>query len=116
MMSKEKQIEEMARAMCCFSEELACSDCSNYCFFKDYAERVYNAGYRKQSEGKWEWFEVWSPSTPEHPGKCNDCGWECSRCKVALRDMVGGYWYDASTMPELPFCPNCGARMGGGAE
>lgn len=46
-MSKEKQIEEMARAMCCFSEELACSDCSNYCFFKDYAERVYNAGYRK---------------------------------------------------------------------
>lgn len=68
-------------------------------------------GYRKQSEGEWEWFEVWSPSTPEHPGKCNDCGWECSRCKVALRDMVGGYWYDASTMPELPFCPNCGAKM-----
>lgn len=117
MMSKEKQIEEMAEIMrhsCekeCRRNKYGEFDCE-YCE----AELLYNAGYRKQSEGKWEWFEVWSPSTPEHPGKCNDCGWECSRCKVALRDMVGGYWYDASTMPELPFCPNCGARMGGGEE
>ena len=46
-MSKEKQIEEMARAMCPFSKNTLCRECSDECFYKDYAERAYNAGYRK---------------------------------------------------------------------
>lgn len=41
--------------------------------------------------GRWEWFEEWSPSTPESPKECTDCGWRCGRCKVKLDDMVG--WY-----------------------
>lgn len=48
-MSKEKQIEEMARAMCSFSKNTLCRECSDECFYKDYAERAYNAGYRKQA-------------------------------------------------------------------
>lgn len=115
MMSKEKQVGEMAKVMCGYYGTEKCYDCRYYCacHIKQEANRLYNAGYRKQEEGEWEWFEVWSPSTPGHPGKCEDCGWQCSRCKVELKDMVGGYWCDVSTMPELPFCPNCGAKMKG---
>lgn len=49
-MSREKQIEEMARAMCPFSKNTLCRECSDECFYKDYAEKAYNADYRKQSE------------------------------------------------------------------
>lgn len=62
----------------------------------------------------WEWFEEWSPSTPEHPRECDDCGWRCGRCKAALEDVVGGYWDNFYEEPKLTYCPNCGARMGGG--
>ena len=72
--------------------------------------------YRKQSEGEWEWFEEWNPSTPEHPRECDDCGWRCGECKTALADIVGGYWDDPDEKPNLNFCPNCGAKMKGGAE
>ena len=65
-------------------------------------------------QGEWEWFEEWSPSTPEYPAECDDCGWRCGRCKTALEDMVGGYWDDAFTRPMLDYCPNCGAKMKGG--
>lgn len=82
----------------------------------DIAEALYNAGYRKQKEGEWEWFEEWNPSTPEHPIECDDCGWRCAKCKTALADEVGGYWDDPLEKPQLSFCPNCGAKMKGGAE
>ncbi len=80
------------------------------------AEHLYNAGYHKQTESAWEWFEDWIPSTPEHPRECNDCGWRCHNCETALADAVGGYWDDPEEMPNLKFCPNCGAKMKGGAE
>lgn len=62
---------------------------------------------------EWEWFEEWSPSTPEHPRECDDCGWRCGKCKVALEDTVGGYWDNAFEKPKLHYCPNCGAKMKG---
>ena len=51
-MSKEKQIEEMALIICGFKD---CTSCISRmglrkCGAKAYAERFYNAGYRKQSE------------------------------------------------------------------
>ena len=51
-MSKEKQIEEMALIICGFKD---CTDCISRmglrkCGGKAYAERFYNAGYRKQTE------------------------------------------------------------------
>lgn len=83
---------------------------------EDLAKELYNAGYRKQSEGYWEWFEEWNPSTTEHPRECEECGWRCSNCKTALADVVGGYWDDPEEVPNLKFCPECGAYMKGGAE
>ena len=61
--------------------------------------------------GRWEWFEEWNPSTPDHPTECEDCGWRCGECKTSLDAVVGGYWDDPDDEPKLKYCPNCGARM-----
>lgn len=66
--------------------------------------------------GRWEWFEEWLPSTPEHPAECEDCGWRCGRCKNTLEDMVGGYWDDPCEKPKLKYCANCGTKMDGGND
>ncbi len=59
-MSEEKQIEEMAKLVCTVFDG-NCKDCPfNFyppCPPKAGAERVYNAGYRKQSEVAREIFE-----------------------------------------------------------
>lgn len=65
---------------------------------------------------RWEWFEEWNPSTPDHPRECDDCGWRCSRCKTALADAVGVYWDNYFEEPKINYCPNCGAKMDGGNE
>lgn len=100
-MSREKQIEEMARAMCPFSKNTLCRECSDECFYKDYAERAYNAGYRKQSEG--EWIKV----AAYNDGILNTV--KCSVCNTFM-PIVGWDWSC------LPYCPFCGAKMKGGAE
>ena len=93
-MSKEKQIEEMAKAI----------DESHWRIEQDFtgchinsteiAEALYNEGYRKQSEGEWV-CEV----PPEL--KCSICGFK----------IDGRYFVN-----KLKYCPNCGASMKGGAE
>ena len=50
-MSKDKKIEKMARDICCVKQN--CNDVChpiNSCRALKYAERFYNAGYRKQSD------------------------------------------------------------------
>ena len=57
-MSKEKQIEEMAREMCHLSAECkTCQICNeryhgddDLCYFQCVAKEIINHGYRKQSE------------------------------------------------------------------
>lgn len=66
--------------------------------------------------GRWVWFENWLESTPVNPRECLDCGWQCSECKNALEDMVGGYWDNPDEVPALKHCPECGAIMDGGGE
>ena len=66
--------------------------------------------------GRWKWFEEWSPSTTAHYAECDDCGWQCSECENALRDMIGGYWDNPDEKPKLNFCPGCGAKMDDGGE
>lgn len=56
---------------------------------------------------EWKWDEEW------YDNECIDCGWECSICRVALKDIVGGDWDDRFDPPELSYCPNCGAKMNG---
>ena len=48
--SEEKEVEELARAMCSFSKNTLCRECSDACFYKDYAKRAIDKGWRKQSE------------------------------------------------------------------
>lgn len=54
-MSREKQIEEMAKVMCGYYGTEKCYDCRYCCdcHIKHEADRLYKAGYRKQSEGEW---------------------------------------------------------------
>ena len=59
-MAEEKQIEEMAK-FCCFSCDFGdsgrCLEDVNPCkcgIAIETAKRLYEAGYRKQSEGEWE--------------------------------------------------------------
>ena len=91
-MSKEKQIEEMAKVI---------DDIAHNAYIENYddavadsdkiAKALYNAGYRKQSEGEWESF----------PSLGNK--YRCSHCKAKVESRTN-------------FCPNCGAHMKGGAE
>ena len=48
--SEEKEVEELARAMCPYSKDSLCRECSDACFYKDYAKRAIDKGWRKQSE------------------------------------------------------------------
>lgn len=103
-MSREKQIEEMAKDICKLG--ISCEECTmlarktnqtkeQYCKAFEYAKRAYNAGYRKQSEGEWIF---------EHKfyGKML-----CSNCKEeALVNECNEY-------VDSDFCPNCGAKMRG---
>ena len=78
--------------------------------YKD-IEEIELADVSQVQHGRWEWFEEWSPSTPDHPRECEDYGWRCSRCKTSLEAIVGGYWDNPDDVPEVKFCPNCGAKM-----
>lgn len=54
-MSKEKQIEEMAMAICVDRKVAYVDDCNEChvhgdCLYQSIAKGLYNAGYRKQSE------------------------------------------------------------------
>ena len=95
---KGKQIEEMAFDIC--GVGLFCFECNGKgrCKAKKYAERAYNAGYRKQSEGEWETIPDYSRSliTYRHI---------CSVCKTFYKDIRSqGHTY----------CHECGSKMKGG--
>jgi hypothetical protein len=100
-MSKE-QIEEMAKH-CHFCEKSKCLllgdeavDCDMECDIFEFAKSLYNAGYRKQREGRWEKrvFVIFDSEK---------VGYRCSECNTT---------WDTQT----PYCPKCGAKMKGGAE
>ena len=100
-MSKEKQIEEMSCAICdeCRAHTPSC-ECIMCDAAIESATDIYNAGYRKQSEGEWEKFE----------GErfiCSNCAKVFGLGSTATIHDVKRVWN---------FCPNCGAKMKGGAE
>ena len=61
-------------------------------YYEFHAEAILEAGYRKQSEGEWIYQEY---SMGHYVGKCSLCECEADMTK---------------------YCPNCGAKMKGGAE
>jgi DNA-directed RNA polymerase subunit RPC12/RpoP len=101
-MSKEKQIEiiGLKKTLCV----KPCDICSHYgkksqCIPEYTANRLYEAGYRKQSEGEW-YVNYMMSKKPSKRGRiiqyttytCSVCGKPNGRKKSK-------------------FCPNCGAKM-----
>lgn len=100
-LNKEKQIEEMVKAMCgnsmsngnCATDD---EPCYLECVYGCCAEKLYAKGYRKQREGEWHY-----PPYAPFGGI-----YEMKRCSVC------GYKPDIdSENPYTKFCPNCGAKM-----
>lgn len=91
-MDKQAEIEEMAVVLtdggcktcvgCTHNNRFQCKPIYD-------AELLYNAGYRKQSEGEWEL------------GKSGVMSF-CSTC---------GYWAHPREVDEWDYCPRCGAKM-----
>ena len=96
-MSREKQIEEMAKLLnrCAAVCEDGC-----ICSEKEHSEALYNAGYRKQSEG--EWVDKRTGAYSRMQSWCSACG---------KHSGIGGI----ESNRHKPYCPNCGAKMKGGA-
>lgn len=69
----------------------------------DIATALYNAGYRKQKEG--EWIVVYEYNDYR---MCKEAKIACSVC--GHKPKYEGY------LSDMNFCPNCGAKMKGGAE
>ena len=67
--------------------------------FDEIAEKMVSIGYRKQSEGEWL-----NAGMFDDMAKCSVCG---------LIDHSLNEVYSRGT---YNFCPNCGAKMKGGAE
>ena len=91
-MSKEKQIEEL-------TNELIRTN--GYGTLNAVANHLYNAGYRKQSEGEWSRFEV-----------------NCSKGYGQVYYQHKDCDFNATQLFPSPYhyCPNCGAKMKGGGE
>ena len=108
-MNKEKEIKEMAKNLSevqnfglVVTESQMDSRMSYSREIKnnEVAEALYNAGYRKQSEGEWI----------AYPDEHEICATEfvCSNCKESFCTSEMTDWQFIETMK---FCPNCGAKM-----
>ena len=122
-MSKEKQIEEMREELIVIQQEFneycakPCRVCDLggiVCCEKHYqAEQLYNAGYRKQSEGHWIVTDADSGSFGEYEPFIE---FKCSKCESTFGIESGQYdWQYGDPIPWVA-CPLCGAKMKGGAE
>ena len=93
---RDKQIDEMAKLICtfpqCINHNIMGGCKASECNIADKAEALYNAGYRKQSEGEW----IIKKGGYYQRLVCS----VCERLSIATFD----------------FCPNCGAYMGGKNE
>jgi hypothetical protein len=99
-MSKE-QIEEMIKELCDYYGT-KCGGCGcKPCAIIEHCKALYNAGYRKQSEG--EWIDKPTGAYGRMQSWCSACG---------KHSGIGGI----ESNRHKPFCPNCGAKMKGGAE
>ena len=101
-----KQIEEMAKDLfgsTCWTE----LEDGAVAFDADRtAINLYNAGYRKQSDGEWKQTEEPLGWGSVSCAVCSVCGesWALDDDAIDF-DLVKDYW---------KYCPNCGARMSGG--
>ena len=97
-MSVENQIEEMTRDILEIPPLVVKfngrAQGKRYLTAEYIAKHLHYIGWRKQSEGEW---------IKEEPWNVRECvTWRCSVCKETFRDKT-------------KYCPNCGAKMKGGA-
>ena len=104
----EKQaIEEMALELCRpwnivkTMHHRTCGNCdTSSCDIYELCVDLYNAGYRKQSVGEWK-----------VDGNDYNRRAQCSNCEKEYAVQRG-----MLQLHRFPYCPNCGAKMKGGAE
>lgn len=99
-MSKEKQIEEMVKTVSAC--ECDCINCK-ICYSWELCEALYNAGYRKQSEGEWKDRGLVKSVNPANVPIV-----ECSKCNITFCDILNNHHLI------YRYCPFCGAKMKGG--
>ena len=138
-MSKEKQIEDMAKVICGNNRD--CKTCVHNSAIREcgcifYANRLYEKGYRKQSEGEWifetnHYFNDYGDLKVYATAKCSECekpypfnpsefverpetlsadeDWDIDvePIKAAVLERA------KSNKSLYPFCPNCGTKMKG---
>ena len=97
-MRKEKQIEEIAKDL---AEKAFFYNGGCMMNYSHTAKLLYNAGYRKQSEG--EWIEERYIDEKRSDFKCSVCEFD----DTFYRNSINRFY---------KYCPNCGAHMKGGAE
>ena len=89
-MTKEKCINEIAKDLCSKETICTCTDRNGRCAVpQKYARIIYDLGYRKAIEGKWE-FDMYT-ARYGNPYRCSNCGEE-----------------SADT---YNYCPHCGSNM-----
>ena len=99
-----EQIQEMAKDLCQAEFWDVDEDCCDLELDRrKTAENLYNAGYRKQIEGEWE-TETTNWVYDVKRTYCSNCR------KSAIFDSFMGKYHLTN------YCPNCGAKMKGGAE
>jgi hypothetical protein len=91
-MTQEQQIEAMAYVLCGGCNECYHSLCADW--YR--AERLYKAGYRKQSEAEW------ISASGKDFGSIYD-NFYCSNCR--------DYTQERNPYRLSKYCPNCGAKM-----
>lgn len=103
-MNQEKHIdkqavEEMAKELCQLDRD--CEECSHnfMCQATKYANRAYDADYRKQIQA--EWFPYSKEIEMYDETKKQITGWLCGNCKKYSAGLKN-------------FCSYCGAKMMGG--
>lgn len=117
-MNKEKQIEEMAKDLCdstmcdletfnnCRMPQGNCSRCQRV------AKDLYNAGYRKQSEGCEFCGTTLYIKSVRHTMPLLAPITRADELRHELLNLTGEIYLPL----EAKFCPVCGAKMKGGAE
>ena len=103
-MTKEQQIDKMARMLCYQQDVGNCTECYRYnsCLYRLTAKEIYNAGFRKQSKGEWQ-MEIDEYRICATEFTCSHCGVTFSTSECT----------DERFLETMKFCPNCGARMRG---
>ena len=108
-MSREKQIEELAKVIDEYTEPLSARDIHKADFSEQFAEALYNAGYRKQSEGCEFCGTTLYVKTVQHTMPLLAPITRADELRHELLNLTGEIYLPL----EAKFCPACGAKMKG---